>query len=126
MEARLPQKQSEHDSVVEASAATYRKNPENVVHTNPGGEKNFSVNQDSYPDIVITDRIGNLVATEEIETEDSVVEGEVSQWEKYANFGVRFNLVVPAAEMNAATNLTRNIKNINVQGYSIENGEIRF
>jgi len=93
MAKRTKERQSEHDKVIEASASTWKRNPKNVVHTNPDGEQNFSVNEDSFPDVVITDRNNRLLAVEEIETKDTITDEEKSQWEEYAGFGVEFNLI---------------------------------
>lgn len=123
---RSNEKQSEHDRVVEASAATWRRNSSRIVYTNPGSFKNYKVNQNSYPDVVVTDGSNNIIAVEEVETEDSVIKAEISQWGEYAGFGVKFNLIVPIGKVDDALSLTRNINNVSIQGYGIENGEIYF
>jgi len=126
MTNRNPQKQSEHDKVAEASARTWRRNQDNVVYTNPNGQQNFSVGGDHFPDVVATDRNNRLVAVEEIETEDTVTIEESKQWKEYAGLGVKFNLVVPKEKTKDAFDLSRSIGNINIQGYYLENGEVRF
>ena len=126
MANRTSDSQSEHDRVIEASAATWRRNQANVVHTNPNGKQNFSVNDSSFPDIVITDVNNRLLAIEEIETEDSVNQLESKQWTEYAGFGVKFNLVVPATKINEAYELIKPVGNIRIQGYSQRNGQIIF
>lgn len=126
MTKRLPEKQSEHDRVIAASAKTWQKNPLYVVHTNPNGEQNFSVNGDQFPDVIITDSNNKLLAVEEIETEDSVAEEESKQWLTYSRFGVPLHLVVPAQKVNDAINLTRHMVNIKIQEYYIEDNEIKF
>jgi len=123
---RIKEKQSEHDRIIEASANTWRRDAENVVHTNPDGEQNFSVNEDSFPDVVITDQNNYLLVVEEIETEDTVTEEEKKQWEEYAGFGAKFNLVVPEAKLSDAFELIQSIDNMNIQGYRIKNGHIEF
>lgn len=115
-------KQTEHDKVVTASAATWQNKPGRVVHTNPGGDKNFSVNGDNYPDVVVVDNQNQLLAVEEIETEESVNQNEAEQWEKYSGFGVRLNLVVPESHVSEAQRLTSSISSVIVQGYRIGPG----
>ena len=126
MENRVQKEKSNHDKVIEASAETWRKKPENVVHTNPSGQNNFSVNEDNFPDVVIVDSSNNLKAVEEIETESSVTEEEKTQWEKYASFGARFNLIIPTALVEKALKLTESISNVYIQSYHFVNGEIKF
>lgn len=126
MAKRLPEKQTEHDRVITASAKTWQKNPVYVVHTNPNGEQNFPVNGDQFPDVIITDSNNKLLAVEEIETEDSVTVEESQQWSEYSRFGVPMYLVVPFPKINEATSLTKNMVNIKIQGYYFENNEIKF
>lgn len=84
------------------------------------------MNEDSFPDVIITDRNNTLIAVEEVETEDTVMEEEKQQWKEYAKFGVKFNLIVPEVKLSDALKLTYSINNVNVQGYRIINGEIKF
>ncbi len=125
---RSQQAWAEHDRIVGASAYTWIRD-DRIVHTNPGGFKNFSVNGESFPDVIVTSLQNQLIAVEEIETEDSVTDEESKQWIEYAAFGVSFNLIVPVGKLADAQILvnTKGIDNIRIQGYSVDSvGRVAF
>lgn len=142
MAIRTPQAQSEHDSIVALSAASYGSSAAAKgygVETNPDGHKNRSVGPDGkarYPDVIVWkpehpgSARGVAEVIEEIETADSVTEEESSQWADYAALNVKvFNLVVPTGKKQAALELIRRngITGITkVQGYSFYQGSVQF
>ena len=122
MGTRIPQEQSEHDQVVEASANTYR-NGKRHVYTNPNGERNTPIS-DLYPDVIVQE--GRDIVIEEIETSSSVNEREKEQWRSYANIGCTFKLVVPRAKLAEARRLASGLRIDTIQGYVVQGGKVVF
>lgn len=125
MATRSTTPQSEHDLVVEESAASYRKTG-GSASTNPGSEKNVDV-AGLYPDVVAKRSDGTIVI-EEIETESSVTEDECdNQWKPYSKLGYQFNLVVPKASLGLAQRFVRKSQlKVTLQGYTISGNDVKF
>jgi len=126
MAKRTPEKQAEHDLVVNTSYKTWVDRGDVKAYANPGDMHNFSVAGVYYPDIVVTDLNNNFYLIEEVETEDTVTLEESQQWKVFAGFGVLLNLIVPQAKLEEAQQLIKGISNIRIQPYTINNGKIEF
>jgi len=140
MAIRAPFKQSEHDTIVRASAATYTNSLTNgyQVATNPDGEHNRFVGpatSPKYPDVVVwkpsalNSTSGTAHIIEEIETEDSVNREEAEQWREYASLGVeKFILVVPQSKAHEAYQLVMSmrIRVTEIWYYFYDNGVVKF
>jgi hypothetical protein len=114
--------QNEHDSVIQAAFNNLDK-INHRVYTNPNQQKNTSINE-QYPDIIITPAGDNTVKfVIEVETSDSVNNGEVQQWKTYSQLGGTFYLLVPFASKSTAELLCRqNGIKARFGTYRIQNG----
>lgn len=114
--------QNEHDSVIQAAYNNLDK-INHRVYTNPNQQKNTSING-HYPDLIITPINDKTVKfTIEVETADSVNNGEVHQWRTYSQLGGTFYLLVPYASKNLAELLCRqNSIKVRFGTYRIQNG----
>ena len=104
--------QNEHDNVIQAAYSRLDK-VNHRVYINPNQQKNTSINNVHYPDIIITSiNDNNVKFTIEVETSDSVNSSEVQQWKDYSEFSGTFYLLVPFASKGVAELLCRqnNIK----------------
>jgi len=103
MAKRPTHERTEHDAALGQIAKTDFGGHDRTVHTNPGSEENFPVD-DAYPDIVEVHTPTSLIsAIAEVETQSSVNELEAKeQWEKDAALGTRFYLYVPDTSCVAA------------------------
>jgi len=130
--------QSVHDLVVAASAGTYSEMEKqgNKVSTNPNGQKNQRVGDDSYPDVIVWQpdiakpTSGKAIVIEEIETEDSVTEAESKQWKEFGEIGISvFRLIVPLLKAPEALRIVQS-KKINVSeiwSYEVkDDGRVTF
>ena len=123
MAQRQSYTQQIHDRVVEASANTYAESIEQgyKVSTNPGATKSQKVGGEPglYPDVIVwmpdtnNPSSGKAIIIEEIETEDTVNENEASQWLKFGELGIKFQLIVPFSHASIALQLVQN-QQINV------------
>jgi len=125
MATRGKTQQTEHDLVVEESAASYRKTG-GSASTNPGSEKNVDV-AGLYPDVVAKRSDGTIVL-EEIETESSVTQDECDkQWKPYSELGYQFNLIVPKDSVGLAQRFIRKSQlEVTLQGYTISGNDVSF
>ena len=106
MTNRMFDTQSEHDNVIKYAFTTLDKTSHDV-YTNPGSQKNTSVNG-FYPDIIITDKgEARVKFILEVETEDSITQNEITQWRDYLKLGGIFYLVVPKKSRQKAELLCR-------------------
>jgi hypothetical protein len=117
--------QSEHDSVIEASASSYIATG-GTVYTNPGSEKNYDIDG-FYPDLVAKKADGSIVI-EEIETETTVTEDECyNQWKPYSKLGYQFILIVPTSKVGLAQRFIRHSQlDVTVQTYTISGANVSF
>lgn len=117
--------QTEHDLVIEKSAATYGATG-GAAYTNPGSEKNHEIDG-FYPDVVAKKGDGSVVI-EEIETESTVTEDECEkQWKPYSKLGYQFNLIVPANKTGIAQRIIRRSQLlITLQSYAISGSNVVF
>lgn len=114
--------QNEHDAVIQTAYENLDKVNHNV-YINPNQQKNTSVNG-HYPDIIITAANDNNVKfTIEVETSDTVNQGEIQQWRTYSQLGGTFYLLVPYSTKSLAEVLCRqnNIK-ARIGTYRSQNG----
>lgn len=99
--------QNEHDSVIQAAFSRLDK-VSHRVYINPNQQKNTSINNEHFPDIIITSiNDNNVKFTIEVETSDSVNSSEVQQWKTYSEFSGTFYLLVPLASKGVAELLCR-------------------
>ena len=121
MAYRDPYNQSIHDNVVRASRNTYAELEKQgyKVSINPDGEQNQGVGSTQllYPDVIVwlpskeDSSRGTAVIIEEVETESSVNQNEVNQWQSYAKLGVgKFLLIVPNTKAQLALQLVQQYK----------------
>jgi hypothetical protein len=95
-----------HDRVIEVVADHVRKLGY-LAGTNPGSEHNWAIGG-LYPDVIAMDEVSKQVSfIVEIETDDSVTEGESDQWASYASLGHVFYLMVPKARLENAVSVCR-------------------
>lgn len=106
---RPVREQLEHDRVIRALQARYRRKFE--VGINPGAEQNAPVGsgpQAIYPDLVLssTDRGRRVQGIVEVETAESVNHLEaMAQWARLAKFKAPLHLYVPASAVDSARRL---------------------
>lgn len=113
--------QNEHDEVVLESAKTYWHLEQQgfKVSVNPGSDKNCSVGESNYPDVVVwlpasaNSSTGVTRIIEEIETAESVTDIEAEQWNKYSQIGALFRLIVPWEAVSSTVEILHR-KNIRV------------
>jgi hypothetical protein len=122
MANRIPNIQNEHDNVIQAAFNNLDK-VNHKVYINPNQQKNTSING-SYPDLIITPINDNSVKfIIEVETADSINNGEVQQWKTYSHLGGIFYLLVPYASKNLAELLChQNSIKARFGTYRIQNG----
>jgi hypothetical protein len=122
MANRIPNIQNEHDNVIQAAFNNLDK-VNHKVYINPNQQKNTSING-SYPDLIITPINDNSVKfIIEVETADSINNGEVQQWKTYSQLGGIFYLLVPYASKNLAELLChQNSIKARFGTYRIQNG----
>lgn len=88
-----------HDWVIGKIREKYSKLYKEV-HTNPGKEKNFEL-KGYHPDVVFVN-YGQIVLVAEVETKETINEGEAEEWKDLSNLGVQLVLVVPKEMQNTA------------------------
>jgi hypothetical protein len=123
---RTAEKQSLHDRVV-AEVSALVSNVSRTVTTNPGQEKNDSIGEGCWPDVVIRARqSGQLLFVCEVETEDSVTAAESAQWVKYAK-RAPLTLVVPKPlRLDAAVYLAGADVTVRYLEYELKDGAMLF
>lgn len=114
MGKRKSQKQNIHDRVVEDLVPVYERTyatDKYEVYANPGQKKNKAADSDEYPDVVVVSKTtGRSVHIDEVETDDSVNKGEVSQWVGYGKLGITFDLTVEKGTEDEADKLIKTHK----------------
>lgn len=103
--------QNLHDLVVQTAFDNLDKTNYRV-YKNPGQEKNTSIDNKYYPDIIITGLNDNQVKfIIEVETDDSInIDEAQNQWKVYAeNIRATFYLLVPFAKKQIAISLCKQI-----------------
>jgi hypothetical protein len=132
--------QNEHDRVVRAWAQVLEKGLTGGcrVSTNPGSDRSAQVggmHEPRFPDVVVwrteagDGRDGTAELIAEVETSDTLTEGEViSEWSGYARVPAPFYLVVPEGLENKAIRLLRKtpVRVSQLWSYRIEGHEIMF
>lgn len=88
-----------------------------------------------YPEIIVWRpdyqgaTTGQPVVVEAVETRDTIP-ASIEKWRRLANLGIRFNLVIPADQLNRVRTILReqNIptRNLRLQTYTIQNGQYIF
>ncbi len=131
MASRRPNTQSLHDNVVSQRESAWRADSRvDKLYTNPGQYKgaNYTVSgRKVYPDLIVHLKNDNLWIIEEVETADSVNEGELEQWQTFAQIDVYgFNLLVPTEVAEKARSLVRNLSDVAVKTYSVKGDVIEF
>jgi len=126
---RTSEEQSIHDRVIAARAKEWQNYyPTYKIYANPDGEQNYSVGENQYPDIIILDEADEIVAIEEIETENSVTLEEGKQWRDYGQLGYILNLFVPVEKENRALEILKTTPNmttnIRIRKYVIVEGKV--
>jgi len=91
-----------HDLIIQEVKNRYLK-IHKEVHINPGEEKNFAV-QGYYPDIIFGG-YGQIIQFIEVETENNLTKERAAYWEKLANLGIPFTILVPKRTQRILTDL---------------------
>jgi hypothetical protein len=97
--SRSSDEQFLHDWVIRSIKDKYGRLYKEV-HINPGDEKNFEF-KGRYPDAVFVN-YGQVVLIVEVETRETVNEGEVEEWKDLSGLGVKLSIVVPKDMQNSA------------------------
>ena len=104
MAVRTPEKQSQHDAVINDLAHQYQRSNW-TVRTNPGGQKTSDITWWIDVMVAATPTSENTFAIE-IETDDTVSEEEAtSQWTGYARNYRNWYLAVPSGSETRARSL---------------------
>lgn len=131
---RDPESQLTHDDVIEALRRHLTINSGGRrIETNPGKARNFGF-AGSYPDLCMLDELGEVAAIYEVETEDSIHDGEISQWVSFAKLAnrsdVKFVLACPQEEEVIASLLTLlaqyEIQVAEIIGYEAHSSSVAF
>lgn len=114
-----------YKKVLEDSAKSYLKvtTPQNI-QTNPRGQKLHEING-KYPDVIVTMKTGEIVI-EKIETESTVSQSQVPNWQELCALGHEFKLVVPLSKIEDAKALSTTVPNVNVQAYEVVGDQIHW
>ena len=91
-----------HDLIIHEVKERYSK-IHKEVHINPGEERNFEV-QGLYPDIIFGG-YGQIIQIIEVETEGNLNKERASYWEKLANTGIPFTILVAKRNQKVLTDL---------------------
>lgn len=139
MSRRTETTQSEHDRVIEAWArrVSERFGTRVEVSTNPGNLRRFQVGHDDdprFPDVLVwrsdsaDGRDGTAELVAEVETVDSLNEGEVAEWAAYGKLPAPFHLVVPAGAEEEAIRLVKKkaVRVSQLWSYQVVAGEVIF
>ena len=139
MSRRTETTQSEHDRVIEAWArrVSERFGKQVEVSTNPGNLKRFQVGREDnprFPDVLVwrsdsaDGRDGTAELVAEVETADSLNEGEVAEWAAYGKLPAPFHLVVPAGAEEEAIRLVKKkaVRVSQLWSYQVVAGEVIF
>jgi len=116
--------QTLHDLIIQTAFNNLDK-INHDVYINPNSQKNTSVSG-LYPDIIITEKgIKDVKFIIEVETQDSINQNEIPQWEEFSKLGGHFYLLVPKNMKDTAEILCRqnNIK-ARVGTYSVDNSNV--
>jgi hypothetical protein len=115
--------QNVHDLVIQTAYNSLDK-INHKVYINPNQEKNTSIDNIHYPDIIITElNNSNVKFIIEVETEDSVIESEVEQWKTYSKLCNSFYLLVPSNVRILAEQIcVQNDIKVRFGTYRFENG----
>jgi hypothetical protein len=107
------------------------------VSTNPGNLKRFQVGHDDdlrFPDVLVwrsdsaDGRDGTAELVAEVETVDSLNEGEVAEWAAYGKLPAPFHLVVPVGAEEEAIRLVKKkaVRVSQLWSYQVVAGEVIF
>ena len=132
---RTVEEQSYHDEIVLLVARARYRFYDMTTYTNLNGERNMSAGLvrggEQYPDIVaVEDFTGKPIIIAEIETESTVNDIEVRQWEDYVSLNLNFDLYVPTSRVDDAISLIdseglrEEIRGL--RRYTYVNGEIQI
>ena len=133
---RKPDSQTLHDQWVSAIAKDRFAFPNDQHPTwkryaNPGSEKNLGIVLDDgsavYPDIVVQDTAkaaDDVAMVAEVETAESVVDSEVSQWRDYSR--CVFYLYIPRGLCDNAKKLAKGVAVNGFREYWVENDKNRY
>jgi len=91
-----------HDLIIHEVKERYSK-IHKEVHINPGEERNFEI-QGLYPDIIFGG-YGQIIQIIEVETEGNLNKERASYWEKLANTGIPFTILVAKRNQKVLTDL---------------------
>ena len=91
-----------HDLIIHKVKERYSK-IHKEVHINPGKERNFEI-QGLYPDIIFGG-YGQIIQIIEVETEGNLNKERASYWEKLANTGIPFTILVAKRNQKVLTDL---------------------
>lgn len=121
---RPPEEQKIHDLVLADSAASYLKitTAENIM-TNPAGRQEHEIDG-KYPDLIVKLPTGEIII-EEIETESTVNQEELRQWQEFTSLGYDFRLVVPVSLLETVKSMVTDIA-VNVQAYEVVAGQVHW
>ena len=97
--------QSVHDQIIQALQQQLQQKGFQDVRTNPGQQKNWSMNCNSqklWPDVFTVDQDSHITSVFEVETVSTVDAGSADQWKDYASCVRPFYLVVPESKQEEA------------------------
>ncbi|MGQ0792923.1 MAG: hypothetical protein ACT4NX_02430 [Deltaproteobacteria bacterium] len=101
----MPRSKSEqvlHDWVVEKLRVKYSR-LYREVHANPAEERNYEFGG-HFPDLIFVN-YGQTMLIAEVETEETINEGEAEEWKTLSALGVQLVLIVPKEMQNAARDI---------------------
>jgi len=91
------------------------------VHINPGDEKNYEF-KGKYPDAVFVN-YGQVVMIVEVETAETVNEGEAEQWRELSELGVKLSIIVPKENQKKAREICWDkglAAKVNITGFGVD------
>lgn len=121
---RPGKEQKIHDLVLADSAASYLKitTAENIM-TNPAGHREHEIDG-KYPDLIVKLPTGEIII-EEIETESTVNQEELRQWQEFTSLGYDFRLIVPVSLLETVKSMVTDVA-VNVQAYEVVDGRVHW